>query len=160
MKIAILGHGVVGSGVSKIIEESCSEKITITRILVRDEKEMKDDRFVQDYETIVNDRSIDTVVECMGGDEPAHTYVKRSLEAGKNVVSANKKMLAKHLDLFDIAKQNNVRLLVEASVGGGIPWLVSLRKMRRDDPIEKIAGIMNGTTNYLLSRLFCEDISF
>lgn len=160
MKIAILGHGVVGSGVSKIIEESCSDEITIAKILVRYENEMKDDRFTLDYETIVNDTDIDAVVECMGGDEPAHTYVRRALEAGKNVVSANKKMLARHLDLFDIAKEKGVKLLVEASVGGGIPWLVNLRKMRRDDHIRQIAGIMNGTTNYLLSRLFSEGINF
>lgn len=160
MKIGILGHGIVGSGVSRIIGENNYEDLKIVAILVRDEKKMLDERFTLDYETILNNEEIDTIVECMGGDEPAYTFVRKALLKGKNVVSANKKMLASHLDLFDIAEENNVSLLIEASCGGGIPWFANIRRIEKSDQISSFRGIMNGTTNYLLSRLFNEDIGF
>lgn len=160
MKIGILGHGVVGSGVSKIIESNNYEDIQICSILVKNESEILDDRFTLNIDDILNNKEIDTVIECMGGDEPAHSFVRKALENGKNVISANKKMLANHLDLFDIANKNNVKLLIEASSGGGIPWLINLRRIKRSDEISEIKGIINGTTNYLLSRLFNEDIDF
>ena len=160
MKIAILGHGVVGSGVRQIIEAKKKEEIEIISILVKDQNEVNDERFTTDAQDILNNPEIETVIECMGGDEPAHSYVKTALEKGKNVISANKKMLSNRLDLFETAEKNNVKLLIEASCGGGIPWLINLRRIRRNDDIKEISGILNGTTNYLLSRLFSEDISF
>ena len=160
MKIGILGHGVVGQGVTRIIADNGYGDITIGKILVKDEREMLDERFTLKVEDILDDESIDTIVECMGGDEPAHTYVYRALKAHKNVVSANKKMLARHLDLFALAADNGVKLLAEASCGGGIPWLINIRRLRRSDQISSFKGIINGTTNYLLSRLFKEESDF
>ena len=157
MKIALLGHGVVGSGVRQIIEERKLKDVEIVSILVKDENEKKDDRFTTDINTILNSSEIDTVIECMGGDEPAHSYVLKALENRKNVISANKKMLARHLDLFKVARHNKVHLLVEASCGGGIPWFSNIRKIRRNDDIESFSGIMNGTCNYILSKMFNED---
>jgi len=157
MKIALLGHGVVGSGVSQIIEERKLKDVEIVSILVKNENEKKDDRFTTNIDSILGNSEIDTVIECMGGDEPAHSYVLKTLENRKNVISANKKMLARHLDLFKVARHNKVHLLVEASCGGGIPWFSNIRKIRRNDDIESFSGIMNGTCNYILSKMFNED---
>ncbi len=160
MKIALLGHGIVGSGVRRIIEEKDLKNIEIVSILVKDESEKKDERFTTNVDDILNDEQINTVIECMGGDEPAHTFVLRALENKKNVISANKKMLARHLDLFKVARNNKVKLLVEASCGGGIPWFSNIRKIRRNDDIESFEGIMNGTCNYILSKMFNEDKAY
>ena len=160
MKIALLGHGVVGSGVRKIVKKKDLKNIEIISILVKDESEKKDERFTTNIDDILNNEQIDTVIECLGGDEPAHTYVLRALENKKNVISANKKMLARHLDLFKVARKNRVKLLIEASCGGGIPWFSNVRKIRRSDEIESFEGIMNGTCNYILSKMFNEDKAY
>ena len=162
MQIALLGHGVVGSGVKKIVDEAFSDKsLQIKKILVKDFSHIVDTRATTDMMDILNDSDIETVVECIGGLEPAHTYVKMSLEAHKNVVTANKKMLATYaLELFELAKQNNVSLCYEACVGGGVPWIHECNKINQFSSISSFVGIMNGTTNYILSNMSKEHVSF
>ncbi len=116
---------------------------------------------VADYDIINNDNSVDTIVECIGGYRPAYDYVKSALLAGKNVVTANKKMLAKYYsELSAIAKERNVQLRFAASVGGGIAWLEMLYAMKNQESIDSFKGIMNGTSNYILDSVFCSDTSF
>lgn len=112
MQIGLLGHGVVGSGVKEIIEHSLLDnKIQIKKILVKDLQSIQDTRATIDINDILDDPEIDTIVECIGGLEPAHSYVKKALEKHKNVVTSNKKMLATYaLELFEIAENNNVSL--------------------------------------------------
>ena len=157
MMIGLLGHGVVGSGVRKIVDEaytSDTASLCIKKILVKQMGSNGDERETANMDDILNDEDIDTVVECIGGTEPAHTYVKKALEAHKNVVTSNKKMLAVYArELFETAEKNGVHLLYEASVGGGIPWIHELKRIRRIDDIVSFEGIMNGTTNYILSSM-------
>ena len=164
MQVGLLGHGVVGSGVRRIIDGMSNNKtacLCIKRILVKDEIEMVEERMTRNIDDIILDRDIQLVVECMGGKEPAHTFVKRALENGKNVVTSNKKMLASYgNELFALAHQKGVKLLYEASVGGGIPWMAELRRIRRIDEIESFEGIFNGTTNYIISRMEAEGCEF
>ena len=159
MKVALLGHGTVGSGIEKILNGMKDTDIDICSILVRNIRPDMDERYTDDVEKIFGNKP-ECIIECLGGDEPAYSYVKRALESGIDVISANKKMLSRHMDLFDTAKSNNTKLLFEASCGGGIPWLINIRRIKRNDEIVSIKGIINGTCNYLLSRLFNEDISF
>ena len=125
MKIGLLGHGVVGSGVRKIVDRQATAELKnmeIVKILVKNESEMTDARMTMQADNILEDPSIDTVCECMGGLEPAHSFIKKALENHKNVVTSNKKMLATFAEeLFDLAQKNGVTLHYEASVGGGIP---------------------------------------
>ena len=116
---------------------------------------------VHDFEKIINDESVDIVVEVMGGLEPAYTSVKRSLEAGKNVVTSNKALVAAHgAELLKIAKEHNVNYLFEASVGGGIPIIRPLVSSLTADEIEEITGILNGTTNYMMTKMFYEGADY
>ncbi|MBE6129983.1 MAG: homoserine dehydrogenase [Erysipelotrichaceae bacterium] len=164
MKIGLLGYGVVGSGVGKIIDDGLTwevRELEVARILVKDESELKDPRMTLSADEILNDPEIDVIVECMGGLEPAHTYVRKALENGKYVVTSNKKMLASYCsELFDIARKNNVTVHYEAACGGGIPWMASLDRTRRVDDIISFRGIFNGTTNYILERMSKEHSSF
>ena len=164
MKIGLLGHGVVGSGVRRIIDEGRTEEVSglsVKRILVKDQKEVSDERMTLSYADILEDEEIDTVCECMGGLEPAHTFVLDALNHGRNAVTSNKKMLATYLDeLMSAAEENHVLLMYEASVGGGIPWISSLNEIRRVDEIESFRGILNGTTNYILSGMNEKDADF
>ncbi len=162
MQIGLLGHGVVGSGVSKLIDGSLSNNaIQIKKILVKDIKLLQDTRATIDINEILNDPEIDTIVECIGGLEPAHTYVKYALEKHKNVVTSNKKMLATYaLELFELASQNQVSLCYEASVGGGIPWIHECNRISRIEQIDSFVGIMNGTTNYILYNMEKHSLSF
>lgn len=164
MMIGLLGHGVVGSGVSKIIDGAYTSEtasLCIKKILVKNLNSNGDDRETVNMDDILNDADIDTVVECIGGTEPAHTYVKKALEVHKNVVTSNKKMMALYAEeLFETAERNEVHLLYEASVGGGIPWIHELKRIRRIDDIVSFEGIMNGTTNYILSSMETADLDF
>jgi homoserine dehydrogenase len=164
MKIGLLGHGTVGGGVTRIIDRHDTEEtkdLEVVKILVKDDSELTDERCTTEISDILNDPQIDTVCECMGGIEPAHSYVKSALENGKNAVTSNKKMLAETAeDLFDTARQHQVKLLYEASVGGGIPWMAELRRTRRIDEITSFQGIFNGTTNYILTRMGTEGKDF
>lgn len=164
MKIGLLGHGTVGSGVRKIVDEKKTKEISqleISKILVRYEKDITDERMTVDIHDIVEDSDIDVVVECIGGDEPAFSYVKAALFNGKHVVTSNKKMLVNHLEeLLETARTRGVSLKYEAACGGGIPWMSNLDRTKRIDDIESFRGIFNGTTNYILSKMSDEGFEF
>ncbi|MGN0558268.1 MAG: homoserine dehydrogenase [Acutalibacteraceae bacterium] len=170
VSIAIMGHGVVGSGVAEIITThknklytSIGEEVYIKRIL--DLREFPDsplaDRFTKNFEDIINDREIRIVVEVMGGINPAYDFVKRSLKAGKSVVTSNKELVAaKGAELLQIAKDNNANFLFEASVGGGIPIIRPMSQCLVANIVDEIAGILNGTTNFILTKMIDEGMDF
>ena len=164
MKIGLLGHGTVGSGVRKIVDEKNTNEISqleISKILVRYEKDITDERMTVDIHDIVDDPEIDVVVECIGGDEPAFSYVQAALFNGKHVVTSNKKMLVNHLEeLLELARTRGVSLKYEAACGGGIPWMSNLDRTKRIDDIDSFRGIFNGTTNYILSKMSDEGLEF
>ena len=119
------------------------------------------DKVVHDYDIIDKDSDIQVVVECMGGVEPAYTFVKKALLNGKSVATSNKELVAKHgAELIAIAREKNINFLFEASVGGGIPIVRPLLRCLTADVIEKVSGILNGTTNYMLTRMGEEGLSF
>ena len=170
VKIAVLGYGTVGSGVvevlrtnQKVIDERLGEELRVKYVL--DLRDFPDDPvqelITHDFEDIVNDEEVRIVVEVMGGIEPAYTFVKRSLEAGKSVATSNKALVAKHgAELLRLAKEKNVNFLFEASVGGGIPILRPLHSSLTGDVIEEITGILNGTTNYMMTKMFYEGADY
>lgn len=170
VQIGILGHGVVGSGVAELliknsasITSKAGKEIKVKRIL--DLREFPglpySELFTKDFEDIVNDEDIKTVVEVMGGISPAYEYTKRCLEAGKSVVTSNKELVAvKGAELLKTAGENNVNFLFEASVGGGIPIIRPLHQCLAANEIDEIAGILNGTTNYILTKMINEGLSF
>lgn len=164
MKIGLLGHGVVGSGVRKIIDAGDTwevRELEVARILVKDQSEITDDRMTLNPADVLENPEIDVVCECMGGCEPAHSFVKKALENGKHVVTSNKKMLATYSsELFDLARANHVTIHYEAACGGGIPWMASLDRTRRVDDIVSFRGIFNGTTNYILDKMKTEGKDF
>lgn len=162
MKIGLLGHGVVGSGVRKIIDDNHIPGVEIKRILVHTEKEIIDKSLMTtNVDVILQDPEIDIVVECMGGIEPARSYALRAMQSGKNFVTSNKKMLASSFsELLKCAKKNHVTIGYEASCGGGIPWMANLERIRRIEEIQAFRGILNGTTNYILSRMYQEKQAF
>ena len=153
MKIVLLGCGVVGQGVLDIMDEH-PEYGKVAKVLVRNTAAHPDPRVTADPEEVFAEEDIELVVECMGGLEPAHTYVRRALEAGYDVVTSNKKMLAAYYaELQDLAEKNGCDLRYEACVGGGIPWIHELIRLQRIDEVTSFSGIINGTTNYILSQM-------
>ncbi|WP_201330641.1 homoserine dehydrogenase, partial [Lactobacillus nasalidis] len=164
MQIAILGRGVVGGGIVKLIDEAQTpllQQIKIKKVLVHRSEQVLDSRHTTDFAEILNDPEISVVCECIGGLEPAHTYVKQALESGKHVVTANKKMLAVFAkELFDLARQKQLTLAYEASVGGGIPWIDNIKRIQRLEPVTAFQGIFNGTSNYILSQMEEKDLDF
>lgn len=170
LSIAILGHGVVGSGVAEILTKnrsklfaSLGEKIHIKYIL--DLKEFPDnplaDRFTKDYDKILKDRDVQVVVEVMGGTDPAYKYVKDALKLGKNVVTSNKELVAAYgAELLQIASDNNANFLFEASVGGGVPIVRPIDQCLVANNVDEIAGILNGTTNFILTKMIKEGMKF
>lgn len=169
MKIAIMGFGVVGSGVGEIVKTSaeslkkrCGENIEIAKILdLRDFPDSDYKCFTKNFEDILNDGEIELVAEVMGGTNPAYDFTKRLLLSGKNVVTSNKELVAKHgTELLKIAKDNNVNYLFEASVGGGIPIIRPLYSCLVSNELTEIIGILNGTTNYILTQMIKEGASF
>ena len=163
IKIAVMGYGTIGSGVVKVIEtnqESIRRKVGdgIEVKYVLDLREFEGDpiqkKIVHDYKTIAEDEEIRIVVETMGGVEPANTFVKAMLLAGKSVTTSNKALVAAHgAELIAIAEEKNVNFMFEASVGGGIPIIRALNSCLTADKIEEISGIVNGTTNYMMTRM-------
>lgn len=170
INIAVLGYGTVGSGVVEVINtnhesinQRAGEELRIKYVLdLRDfPGDPVQEVLVHDYETIVNDPEVDIVVEVMGGIEPAYTFVKRALLAGKSVCTSNKALVAKHgRELMDIAKEKSINFLFEASCGGGIPIIRALNKSLTADEIDEITGILNGTTNYMLDKMSKEGSDF
>ncbi len=173
IKIAILGLGVVGNGV---LETLASKKVAFDRqfgsildvsyILVKDISKPRnlhstDAVVIDDYNLVLEDDSVDIVVELMGGENPAFDYIKMAMEHGKSVVTANKEVISKHgQELISIANRNGVHLLFEASVGGGIPIIRPLRKDLNANDIYAINSIINGTTNYILTNMTYMGSSF
>jgi len=170
MKIAVLGYGTVGSGVVELINMNKGEvdsnsgtSVDIKYIL--DIRDFNDspyaDLFTKDFNVILNDKEIDVVVEVIGGLEPAYTFVSKSLAAGKSVVTSNKELVSVHGDkLLKLAKDNNVNFLFEASVGGGIPIIRPISQCLTANKIKSIAGILNGTTNFILTKMINEGQAF
>ena len=159
MNIALLGFGVVGGGVY----EWCRARndLCVKRVLVRSEKPEITAIATKDFDDILRDATIDTVAECMGGLHPAYEYVSAALKAGKNVVTANKALIAAYYtELIALAKENGVALRCTAAVGGGIPWLVNLERCKRLDTLVEVGGIMNGTTNYIMDAMHRSDADF
>ena len=170
MKIAVMGYGTIGSGVVDVlrinkerIAQRAGEEIEVKYILdLRDfPGDPMENAIVHDYQVIVDDPEIGVVVETMGGVEPAYTFVKAMLEAGKQVATSNKNLVAaKGAELIKIARDHNVNFQFEASVGGGIPIIRPLNKCLTADEIEEITGILNGTTNYMLTKMAQEGADF
>lgn len=170
VNIAVLGYGTVGSGVVEVIQTNqeivnkrAGQEVNIKYVL--DLREFEGDPIqkilVHDYDTILNDKDVKVVVEVMGGVEPAHTFVKQALENEKSVCTSNKEMVAKYgAELIQIAEDNNVNFLYEASVGGGIPIIRPLTSSLTCDDITEVSGILNGTTNYILTKMRDEGAAF
>ena len=151
MKIAILGFGTVGSGVYEIAKTL--KNIEVKKVLEKDLNKIN--IATNNYDEIINDKEIELVVECMGGLHPAYEFIMQALKSKKSVVSANKAVIAKYLDEFlQAAKENNVEFRFEASVGGGIPCLAGIQKVRRVENIDKFYGIFNGTSNFILDNMY------
>lgn len=169
-KIAILGYGVVGSGVfdvltrnSDIVSSRAGQDVEIKYVLdLRDfPGNPVEKHLVHDIDMIINDPEIEVVVETMGGEEPAHTFVKRALEAGKSVCTSNKAIVAAFgTELLKTADEKGVRFLFGASVGGGIPIIRPIKEALTADHIERMEGILNGTTNYILTKMSQEGAEF
>ncbi len=168
--IAVMGHGVVGSGVVEVLQTNhqgitgrAKEDIRVKYIL--DLREFPDlpyaNLFTKNFDDIVNDPEVKVVVETMGGLHPAYEYVKACLEAGKSVATSNKELVAcKGAELLKIAQERNVNFLFEASVGGGIPILRPMSQCLAANDIYEIVGILNGTTNFILTKMIREQMSF
>lgn len=164
--LALLGLGTIGSGVMKVLKENgelikCREGIDIEvkKILVRNKNKKRNIEvapalLTDDFDQIINDDSIDIIAEFMGGEMPAFTYISEALRRGKSVITANKEVIAKHWDeLEEEAKKSGAGLYFEASVAGGIPIIKPLRRSLQANRIVKLMGIINGTTNFILTRM-------
>ncbi|MGN0054954.1 MAG: homoserine dehydrogenase [Atopobiaceae bacterium] len=159
MKIAVLGFGTVGRGVVNIIEDRVPQ-VQVARILELPDR-CVEPRMTPNFDDIANDPEIEVVVECMGGLEPAHTFICKALTAGKSVVTSNKAVVAEYFEEFvNLANAHGAGFLIEASVGGGIPWIASIAKVRRIDEVSTFSGIMNGTTNYIIDSMAKQDLDF
>ena len=170
IKAAIMGYGTIGSGVLEVLQinQSSIAKRVGDGIEVKYILDLRDfpgepiqDKIVHDYKTIAEDEEVKIVVETMGGVEPAYTFVKTMLEAGKHVTTSNKALVAaKGAELIALAKEKNVNFMFEASVGGGIPIIRPLNSCLTADEIEEITGIVNGTTNYMMTKMSEEGSEF
>lgn len=170
IKVAIWGYGTVGSGVFEVlrknsaaIENKLGDTIEVKYVL--DLRDFEDDPvkevLVHDVEVILSDPEVAVICETMGGENPAYTFTKRALESGKSVCTSNKELVEKHgSELLQIAKAHNCSYLFEASVGGGIPIIRPLRTSLAQEEIQSITGILNGTTNYILTKMETEGLAF
>lgn len=168
--LAILGYGTVGSGVYEVVKtnQALINKRLGAELNIKYVLDLRDfpgqpvqEVLVHDYEQIVNDPEVDIVAEVMGGIEPAYTFTKRALLAGKSVCTSNKALVAEHgTELMQIAKEKNVNYMIEASCGGGIPIIRPINEALTGDEIEEVTGILNGTTNYILSKMTSEGSDF
>ncbi|MDD2498380.1 MAG: homoserine dehydrogenase, partial [Desulfitobacteriaceae bacterium] len=177
VNVAVIGMGTVGTGVVKVLinnQENIARKvganIKIKKILDKNservlpkigELNLDKDILTNDLKNIIDDQDIQVVVETIGGIEPAKSIISQVLEAGKSVVTANKDLIASHgKELFDVAKKEHVDLFFEASVAGGIPIIQSLKESLAGNRIRQIVGIVNGTTNYILTKMTAEGKDF
>ncbi|MDL2248740.1 homoserine dehydrogenase [Tyzzerella sp. OttesenSCG-928-J15] len=171
MNVALLGHGTVGSGVFELITERESRNyaanlcgVNITKILVRNLENYRDLEYFQLFTDSFDDiieSEIDTVIETMGGVEPAFSYISHFLKKGVTVITANKDLIAEKGDiLFELADKNDAMLYYEASVGGGIPIIKPLCELLASDDVLSLKGIVNGTTNFILSKMTSENLTY
>lgn len=172
IKATLLGAGTVGGGVYKLVERRAAEmpdkvgaELKITKVLVKNLQKKREgiptEVLTDDWEGIIHDPEISIVIELMGGVEPARTYILQALEAGKNVVTANKDLLAEHgQELMEAAERNHCDLCFEAAVGGGIPIIRPLKECLAGNEITEVMGIVNGTTNYILTKMTQEGWDF
>ncbi len=170
IKVSVLGYGTVGSGVVEILKENSEliQKRVGQEVVVKYVLDLRDfpgdpveEILVHDFNIIAEDPEVDVVVETMGGEHPAYEFVKTCLENGKSVCTSNKALVAAYgTELIKIAQEKNVNFLFEASVGGGIPIIRPLQSSLCPDEIEEISGILNGTTNYILSKMTDEGLDF
>ncbi|GAB6098649.1 homoserine dehydrogenase [Halanaerocella petrolearia] len=173
IKVGLLGCGTVGSGVYKILQDNeesiankAGAKLTVNKVLVKDtSKELpvkvEQQLLTDDFEDILNDPEIEIVAELIGGVHPAKEFVLRSLESGRSVITANKELIAKHgNEILSAADENGVDIYFEASVGGGIPIISPLKEDLAGNKVTKIMGIVNGTTNYILTKMDQEGAEF
>ncbi len=168
--IAVLGYGTVGSGVVEVmntnrelIQSKAEQPVDIKYVL--DLRDFPGDpiqnMITHNYDDILNDPEVEVVVEVMGGVDPAYSFVKSALQSGKSVCTSNKELVAAHgAELMRIAKENNVNFLFEASVGGGIPIIRPINRSITSDRIEAVTGILNGTTNYMLTKMDTEGLDY
>lgn len=170
LNVSVLGYGTVGSGVVEVLttnSESIAKKVG-QEINVKSILDLRDfpgdpfaDKIVHDFNQIVNDSEVQIVVETMGGVKPAYDFVKACLEAGKSVCTSNKELVAKHgAELIALAKEKSINFFFEASVGGGIPIIRPINECVTGDVIQEISGILNGTTNYILSKMASDGSDF
>ena len=167
VNVAVMGYGTVGSGVYEVIENTTRQNpdstLNVKYILdIRDFPGLPHSNlFTKNFEDIINDSEVDIVVEVMGGVNPAYDFTKRSLCAGKHVVTSNKELVATHgLELLKLAREHNVSYLFEASVGGGIPIIRPISQCLAANDLQEILGILNGTTNYILTKMIKDGVSF
>ncbi|WP_083189802.1 homoserine dehydrogenase [Orenia metallireducens] len=173
IKIGLLGCGTVGSGVYKILEQNAESianksgaKLVVKKVLVKDKNEplavdVDKKLLTENFEDVINDEEIEIVIEVIGGVTPAKDFVLRALESGRSVISANKELIAKHgEEILLAADENGVDFYFEASVGGGIPIISPLKENLAGNKITKVMGIVNGTTNYILTKMDQEGAEF
>ncbi|MCF6515361.1 homoserine dehydrogenase [Lactobacillus sp. S2-2] len=159
MEIAILGNGTVSKGVQKIVAQQ--NELNNKYVFVRSGKEQEVANGTSDYQDILNDSSVEVVVEALGGIDPAYQMIIEALKAKKNVVTANKAVVARYLKEFqEIANENQVHFYFESSVGGGIPWIKNLERVLRIDKVSQLSGIFNGTSNFILDKMYQSNASF
>lgn len=170
INVAIMGYGTIGSGVAEILDgnndviaKQAGQEVALKYVL--DLREFPDspvaDKIVHDFKVIEEDTDVQVVVETMGGLNPSYPFVKAALEAGKHVVTSNKALVAAYgTELLAIAREKHVNFFFEASVGGGIPIIRPLYRCLMGERIEEITGILNGTTNYILTKMDKEGASF
>lgn len=170
VKVAVLGYGTVGSGIVEVIktnqdmvDKKAGDAIDVKYIL--DLRDFPGDPYenlvVHDVEVILNDPEVQVIAEAMGGVEPAYTFTKRALSQGKSVCTSNKELVAKHgPELLQIARDNKCNYMFEASVGGGIPIIRPLNASLTPERVDGITGILNGTTNYILTKMEREGSDF
>ena len=152
MKIGLLGFGVVGRGVYDLTADH--DDIKVAKVVCLEDVTLPDAEVTRDFQSVLNDPTIDTVVECMGGLHPAYEFVRAAMEAGKNIVTSNKALVAHFYDeLIPLAEQKGLLFRCTAACGGGIGWLSELERARRIQTIETVGGIMNGTCNYILDSM-------
>ena len=164
-KIGLIGLGTVGTGVFKTLQEF--DNVEVSKIVV---KNINKDRGIKNLDKsilttnaddIINDDSIDIVVEVIGGVNPAWDYISRSIKNGKHIVTANKELLAKKgKELFNLAEKHNRVVLYEAAIAGGIPLIMPIKTIMAGNKISKIRGILNGTTNYILTKMDVDGASY
>ncbi len=170
IQVAIMGYGTIGSGVAEVLEvnsrevaASAGQEVALKYVL--DLRDFPDspvaDKVIHDFQVIADDPEVQVVVETMGGLNPSYPFVKASLEAGKHVVTSNKALVAAHgTELLQIAREKGVNFFFEASVGGGIPIIRTLYRCLPGEQVQEITGILNGTTNFILTKMAREGATF